>query len=709
MTSSSSLVRYPGPGCVVEFLNNNKPQLAWVLEEQSGRLRLLTLNKRETNLPANRALSWLGPLYVGERSRQDILDILARHQSGREQLERGIDPLELWELAEGEVGRATVEWLAGLVWASPDSENADNIAALGRVLLDCKTHFKFQPPDFEIYPREKVETRLAELALARERERIATAGWEFFQQLWALHVKRATGPVPPIEPELACKLEQVLRRRIADPDDKEFETLWNVLRKGLPEESHLALMLAVAWGLVPSHYNYLLDQAAYDPGDTWAAAFSEEIAAQQAVFAAQRCDAPLSGLLSIDSETTRDVDDAFEMHLRDPEKGPEGGFRVRIALACPALGFDFSGPLGCAVRSRATSLYLPEGDSHMLPESLGTDTFSLRAGEPRPVLLLTLELDGNADVLQCTPAFAWVRVAANLSYPLVEQALCGETDNRAAPFLPSLELGWRLAERLRLRRIEQGAIVIERPEPEIVLSGSGAATTVDLVHKPPCPRAQLLVSEFMILATAAVARWGAETGVPLFYRTQDIAAPKESAGVWSAPEDIHRVVKVLGSSILETRPRAHACLGVRAYSPITSPLRRYADLINLAQVLGQITVGQPRFDAEELAALLPELCSRLEVVGRVQRFRPRYWKLVYFKQQPPDRRYPAVVVEDAGTMVMITLPREQLFLRGPRTLFGDKIFPGQRFAVRLGRIDPLNNDIHVREAWEDDGSEGENA
>lgn len=55
------LVRYPGSGCVVEFMQGNAPQLAWVLEEQNGKLRLLLPNRRETSLASNRVLPWAGP------------------------------------------------------------------------------------------------------------------------------------------------------------------------------------------------------------------------------------------------------------------------------------------------------------------------------------------------------------------------------------------------------------------------------------------------------------------------------------------------------------------------------------------------------------------------------------------------------------------------------------------------------------------------
>ena len=34
--NKAGLVKYPGAGCVVEFMQGNSPQIAWVMEEQAG-------------------------------------------------------------------------------------------------------------------------------------------------------------------------------------------------------------------------------------------------------------------------------------------------------------------------------------------------------------------------------------------------------------------------------------------------------------------------------------------------------------------------------------------------------------------------------------------------------------------------------------------------------------------------------------------------
>ena len=40
------------PGCIVEFLQDNQPVTAWVLDIQGPRLRVFTIGQREMKLPA---------------------------------------------------------------------------------------------------------------------------------------------------------------------------------------------------------------------------------------------------------------------------------------------------------------------------------------------------------------------------------------------------------------------------------------------------------------------------------------------------------------------------------------------------------------------------------------------------------------------------------------------------------------------------------
>ena len=689
------LVRYPGAGCVVEFMQGNAPQIAWVPEEQNGRLRLLLPNRRETALQAARILPWPGPAYEKNCSRDAALEILERHKSRREVA--NVDPLELWELAQGEVEQAPAQWFAELAMSEPDM---DAVAACGHALMQAKSHFKFNPPNFEVYPESVVATRMAELEAARRREELVNKGSAFIRLLWEIHQKKSTQSpgraAESLDPDVRERLRRTIMNRIADPETSEDDGLWKLMVKGLPDDPFMPLYLAQAWGLVEPHHNYWMDRAGYAPGNDWCEEHRDELdalLAQAAEDERQEPTFPDRPIISIDAPTTRDVDDAFFIEAR-----PDGGWNLTLALACPAFRWPFGGKLDKAVFNRATSIYLPEATHHMLPEALGTGAYSLLAQKTRPSLLIECTVGADGLVAACEPRVGYARLAANLCYEDCETALDGG-ESPASPYLEQLRQALELARAHQERRIEKGAVIIERPDITINLEGAGESITVSLDEDPLAPKAHLLVSELMVLTNAALAAWAKEHGVTLLHRTQDVAIPKEFSGIWQTPLEIARVVKALAPAVLETNPRPHAGLGEAMYAPSTSPLRRYPDMINETQIISLLRDGKPRWSKEELDTLLPLLNAHLDAAGQVQRFRPRYWKLLYFKQQG-DRWWPAVITDENDAFVTVNMPKEQMIVRARRQFFGERTHPGQELEIRLGKVHPLQNDFQLLETRE---------
>lgn len=682
MTKLAKGVAGTGPGCLLEFMHGDKPQLAWVLEENSGKYRVLTVNRRESKLPAARVLPWTGPCLGEGADRQAMEQGLDEHQAKREEIAASLDVMEIWEMAQGEVDRAATPWFAQLIFDEPD---ADQIAAVGRALLSAKTHFKFQPPHFEIHPREKVEQRLKRAEEDRERERVIETGQALLKGLWSN--RRAPEGVR-LDEDVQARLERLLLSEIAGTSDERNTRLWTQLKKGLPDHPHLALVLARAWKLVSPHHNHLLDEAGYVMDDSWAEEFQDGIEAVIAAIDSEQTEPEPINFVSIDAATTKDIDDAFHVQREGD------GYKLTLALARPTLGWEFGSPLDRAVLNRATSIYLPEGSGHMLPLTLGIDRFSLRAGEVRPAMVTDFQLDGDGRLLKAEPRSSWVKVERNATYDEAEQAMESGSD-------PTMILAHELGEKLQARRLEAGAAIIDRPDPQVVLDeAEDGSVAVDIVQKQPTPMAGLAVSEFMILANAGLAAWAQDNDVPLLHRTQNIALPSDAQGIFSEPEDIFKVVKLMAPPMLEIKPRRHAALAVDGYAPVTSPIRRYTDLINSAQIATFLATRSPRFTADQLTELMPTLNSRLGAASQIQRFRPRYWKLLYLAQRRKEY-FPAVLVEDSGMFPTLAMPWLQINIRCPKNLLNDKLMCGQRFSLRFGRIDPLTNEIKVAEALEE--------
>jgi exoribonuclease-2 len=417
MTKPIKLTGFIRPGCTVEFLQDNEAHIAWVLEESQGRLRLLTRSKREVKLPAARLLPWCGPELPPGATREEIAHRLEETDARRREIMAGVNATELWDMAQGEVEQAPAEWFAGLLWTEP---GVDEIAAMGRALLRAKAHFKFQPPHFDIHPADKVEARLAREREDKDREAVASAGHAILTALWA-RIKNGQPPLSPhavlreaegLDPEVEARLREMLLSQVAKRTGGEADALaklWENLKKPLPDAPHLPLQLAQAWGVLPPHHCHLLDEAGSAWGDAWSESFAADIAAVRARFDAEAAAATVdpTPFVSIDAATTRDIDDAFFVA---PAPLPDGsqGYSCAVALARPCLGWEFGSGLDREVQSRATSLYLPEGSAHMMPEELGTGLFSLAAGAPKPALVAEFLLNARAEVVATRPRLAWI-------------------------------------------------------------------------------------------------------------------------------------------------------------------------------------------------------------------------------------------------------------------------------------------------------------
>ncbi|MBQ7738190.1 MAG: RNB domain-containing ribonuclease [Desulfovibrionaceae bacterium] len=697
-------VLYPITGCIVEYMEGNVVQTAMVVGAAGERLRLLLPNRREVNLMQNRLLPWLGPVYTAKLSRDESIRLLEEHRKNRLELSQNIDIIDVWELAQGEVEQASCQWVAELLETDP---SYDAIAAYARAMLQCKTHFRFQPPVFQIYNAEIVEKRIAEQKRREEREELSAKGRAFVALLWDVSLGRRTLPPKsgngltsewPSEP-ICQKIEEVLRRRMLDPDDLATEGLWLDLSPGIPDVPQIPIDLLIAWGKLPAHYNVWLAQTDFEADDEWWQGYADEVAElQEAKKSDLLANLPTftQEFVSIDSIETKDVDDAFTIEEID------SGWRLTLALAAPAIAWNFGGPFDLKVRSRATSLYLPEKTSHMLPECLGIDAYSLLANEDRLAFVVQMDIAHDGTLTSCEPKFGWVKLAANLRYLDCEEVLTKDAslwrqDNPAAPYAKVLNLALQMANARQDKRLETGAVIMNRPDPHIRLEGTGSETKVFLDNSENAPLAQFLVAEAMISASIAVADYGAAHNIPLLHRTQDVEVAAENKGLWTNAADIYRAMRSLVASILEVNAARHAGLGVDNYAPCTSPLRRYGDLVNEAQIASFLLTGKPKFNHEELEEVCANLSLALSSVMPVQRQRPRYWKLVYFKQQGDKVWWDGVICDDGESYLTISLVEESFYVRARRQLFDDWAAPGIHVKVRIGKVQPYWNDIQVLE------------
>lgn len=327
---------------------------------------------------------------------------------------------------------------------------------------------------------------------------------------------------------------------------------------------------------------------------------------------------------AIDDEGTDTPDDALALE----------GSRVWVHVADVAALVLPGSPLDMEARARGSTLHLPEGSIHLLPREI-TEKLGLGMNEVNPALSFGIDLSETGEVVGFEVVPSWVRVA-RLTYEEAETRIDSE------PF-HTLE---RLMSAVRERRRNNNAVMIDFPEVKVDVVND------EVILKPlPVLRSRAIVEEAMILTSTATARFAVEQGLRLPFSQQEPAESSERPETLSGMFALRRLLK---RSRVKTTPGAHSGLGVPAYSQVTSPLRRYLDLV-AHQQLRSFLKGTGVMDE---AALLERIGAFEAVIGSIRQaeiLSEKHWTLVYLLQHP-DWVGEGILVDKRGQSGVFIIP-----------------------------------------------------
>jgi exoribonuclease-2 len=319
-----------------------------------------------------------------------------------------------------------------------------------------------------------------------------------------------------------------------------------------------------------------------------------------------RRDLPLAEApaFSLDDVGTNEIDDAFSLR-----RLPTGELRVGIHIAAPAAGFAPGSALDAIARERLSTAYMPGQKFTMLPEDV-IERFSLDHGGEQVAVSLYFDVsEADGSLRGQHSRLERVPVAANLrhaQYDVLNAAFEAGTQ-AGLPFEDELRSLWRLATALEARRgrPSAGASLIDYS----FHVEEGRVRVVPRRRGAPLDK---LVSELMILANSS---WG------------DLLAEHDAAGIYR--------VQSTGKVRLSVHPEPHEGLGVSSYAWMSSPLRRYVDLVNQWQLLAVLGGRRPPFSRNS-DALLSALQAFEVTYARYdehQRGMEAYWSLRWLLQE----------------------------------------------------------------------------
>jgi exoribonuclease-2 len=159
----------------------------------------------------------------------------------------------------------------------------------------------------------------------------------------------------------------------------------------------------------------------------------------------------------------------------------------------------------------------------------------------------------------------------------------------------------------------------------------------------------------MILANHIAAKYAQRHQVPIIYRTQDAPVDPITEEMLQEPLGFHKVRKLLRASSLSLYPSGHSGLGLSVYTQLTSPLRRFADLVMQRQLLAHLIGEALPYNQEELFKVL-ETAERTAREARfVEGEAKKRWFMQYLKQTWGSNPLNVLVIEEvkAGYRVEI--------------------------------------------------------
>jgi ribonuclease R len=383
------------------------------------------------------------------------------------------------------------------------------------------------------------------------------------------------------------RFDIVSRHRAGLPEAKVAETLGN------PRDQQQVSLIAVHALGIP---------------DEFPEAVKREAESLPALDRSGRTDLTGLPLLTIDPVDARDHDDAV-CAVPDADPRNDGGYIVTVAIADVAYYVTTGSRLDREAELRGNSVYFPDRVVPMLPERISNDLCSLREGELRPCLAVTMTFDRNGQKRHHTFARGLMRSAAKLSYQDAQAAFDGSPGEKAGPLMEvALAPLWAAYQCLKRGREARGPLDLDLPERKIVMDGAGH---VARIHIPERLEAHRLIEEMMIQANVAAAETLEQRRTHCVYRVHDKPSKEKVAalaeflesleiklpkGEGLKPSDFNRILErtrqlpvsdLVNEVVLRSQAQAeyatsnigHFGLHLQRYAHFTSPIRRYADLL----------------------------------------------------------------------------------------------------------------------------------
>jgi ribonuclease R len=308
---------------------------------------------------------------------------------------------------------------------------------------------------------------------------------------------------------------------------------------------------------------------------------------------------------TIDPIDAKDFDDAISIRNLD-----NGNYEIGVHIADVSHFVKPKTKLDEVAYKRATSVYLPDRVSPMLPEKISNELCSLRPNEDKYCFSAVFQINNRAEIKHQWIGRTVIHSNHRFTYEEVQQTIESEEGLHSKAIL----LLDKLAKSFRAQRFKKGAINFSSMETRFVLDENGKPIGVNIKESKD---AHKLIEEFMLLANKAVAEYVSKVKVnkepiPFSYRVHDLPNEdklepfiafarkmgykfdvssqeaiaqsfNELLALTKGKPEQHLIeaigIRTMAKAKYTSENIGHYGLGFEHYCHFTSPIRRYPDVL----------------------------------------------------------------------------------------------------------------------------------
>lgn len=317
---------------------------------------------------------------------------------------------------------------------------------------------------------------------------------------------------------------------------------------------------------------------------------------------------------TIDGYYSKDLDDGISFRIREDK------YQLSVSIADVTSCISADSQLFADASERVETKYLQDFNIPMIPAILSEDRLSLLPGEPRPAITFDMELNEYGDVLNFGMRKTFFKNIRRMSYERFDDIEKNFPEDAHHELFRGMS---RLAATLLEKRRQRGALAIYDIKRGIMTNEEGRIIGMP---KDRAYNSHLIVQEFMILTNIAVAMFFAENDLPFLYRNhttrqsvpdrEDILEQISTALI--NPELLDSLITRgslwFNKATYNPVIKGHFGLNLPAYTHVTSPLRRFADLVNHYMIKSFIDNSENLFDFSKLDSISGKINTKLSSI-----------------------------------------------------------------------------------------------